>query len=107
MIYLPWVYHQLRQLQSLTARVKSGLEAAPPISAWGSGAGLALVLGIFTYFALTSNDAAEALKRAERQLGPDYNYQLSAIIWSGASVDATVTAYNRHTIQSIDVEWTK
>lgn len=106
-IYLPWLYCQLRHPQLLVALRASGIKALPPMSAWVGGAGFAVILSILIYLVLSSADAAEALQRAKQQLGPNYNYRLTSMGWSGSRVDATVTAYNRTTIKTIDVEWTK
>ena len=105
--YLPWLYCQLRHPQILAALRTSGMEATPPMNAWVGGAGVAVILSILIYLVFGSTDGAEALQRAKQQLGPDYNYRLTSIIWSGSQVEATVTAYSRTTIKSIDVEWTK
>lgn len=106
-IYLPWLYCQLRNPRILAALRTSGMKAAPPMSAWVGGAGLAVIVNILLYLAFSNSDAAEALQRAKLQLGPNYNYRMTSIGWSGSQVEATVTAYNRNSIQSIDVEWTK
>ncbi|MGR3273480.1 hypothetical protein ACSYAD_00085 [Acaryochloris marina NIES-2412] len=106
-VYLPWLYCQLRHPQIVTACGRTEVGAAPPIGAWVGGAGLGVILSTILYLSVSSPDGAEALQRAEQQLGPDYNYRLTSIFWSGSQVEATVTAYSRTTIQSIDVEWTK
>ncbi|WP_262562420.1 hypothetical protein [Acaryochloris sp. CCMEE 5410] len=106
-IYLPWLYFQLRHPQILAALRSSGMKALPPISAWVGGAGFAVILSVLIYLVLSSADAAEALQRAKQQLGPNYTYRLTSMGWSGSQVEATVTAYNRTTIKTIDVEWTK
>ncbi len=106
-IYLPWLYCQLRHPQIRAALRTSGINAAPPISAWVGGAGLAVIVSILIYLAFSSADAVAALQRAKQQLGPNYTYRMTSIAWSGSQVEATVTAYNRNSIQSVDVEWTK
>ncbi|WP_299489398.1 hypothetical protein [Acaryochloris sp. IP29b_bin.137] len=106
-IYLPWLYCQLRHQRILAALRTSGMEAAPPMSAWLGGAGLGIILSILIYLAFSSADAAEALQRAKQQLGPNYNYRMTSIGWSNSQVEAIVTVYNRNSIQSIDVEWAK
>lgn len=106
-IYLPWLYCQLRHPQILAALRTSEIKAVPPMSAWGGGAGFAVILSILIYLAFSSTDATEALQRAKQQLGPNYNYRMTSIAWSGSQVEATVTAYNRNAIKSLDVEWTK
>lgn len=106
-IYLPWLYCQLRHPQILAAMRTSGMKAAPPISAWVGGAAVAVIINALLYVAFNGTDGAEALQRAKQQLGPNYNYRMASIAWSGSYVEATVTAYNRNTIKTIDVEWTK
>ncbi len=105
MVYLPWLYGQLRRPQIVSAYAGAGLGTAPPIGAWASGVGVGIALSVIIFMVFNSNDAAEALRRAELQLGPDYNYRLSSINWRGSEVQATVTAYTHNSIESIEIEW--
>jgi hypothetical protein len=75
----------------------------------GAGLGIPIVLLFAMMFMSRSDTAREAVRRAERQLGGNFRYVVTAMKTSsgatGLNVNATVAAYNDEEIRSIQLQW--
>ena len=100
-----WVYGQLRLPAVLEARVTAGDTRGAPISAFLSGAALAIFLAVMTQLILKGETAQEAKRLAAQQYGSDYEYFVSSINWSGGHVSARLTGYKENMSKEVAIEW--
>lgn len=105
LVFAFWVYRSLTSPAVMEARRIAGLSAKKPRA--GFVAGVALAVGLSIVLALVNNGPAaeKAIAKAREQAGPDYNYYVTSMQWSGDSGRAIVTAYNAREIKEIGVEW--
>jgi hypothetical protein len=102
---LCWIYHQLRALPVLQARVAAGQSISPPKGAILTGILLVVGLAAMMHFTLHGETGAKALRLAEAKEGPGYKYCVTSMNWGGDHGRASVTAYNDREIKSVDVAW--
>jgi hypothetical protein len=104
-VFLIWVYRELRQSSVLAAYAVAGRS---PASFWLAPlCGAALVLGIGVLFVvLTHGDAEQrAIGLARAKTGPEYHYFVMRLSYGGDSGTAEVLAYDDRTIKTVRVEW--
>jgi hypothetical protein len=102
---LAWVYRQLRSPAVVSARREAGQAAEPPKLAFALGALSVAALGISLSFMLNSDAGAKAIALAKARHGASYEYQVTAMRWSGNRVSANLTAYNESETKAVRVEW--
>ncbi len=100
-VFCFWVYFQLTARAVMEARDAVGLGNRPPRWGFYLGAAFVLTLAVIIWPMLHGESAQTAITRAREQLGQEYQYHVSRI--SGSS--ATVIAYNDNEIRTIDVNW--
>lgn len=100
-----WIYHQLRSSEVLSARRDAGRTDSPPKSAFVCGALFVVGLAVLMQLVTHGDSAKEAIRLAQEQVGPGFQFHVDGIRWSGKHVSAEVTAYNERDIKSVEVEW--
>jgi hypothetical protein len=103
--FLGWVYLQMRSQEVIAARAEAGQVTTPPKRAFVLGAVLAISIATIMHFTFTGSSAVKAIAMAESQLGPHFLYHVQRMSWAGEHGSATVTAYNRTEIRSVEVKW--
>ncbi|RLT89443.1 MULTISPECIES: hypothetical protein [unclassified Ketobacter] len=102
---LVWVHIQLSTPESLKLLANEGYKTDKPKSAYIAGAALLiLAVGISVVF-LNGESAQKAKSLAQTQLGTEYQYHVSSMSISGNSGHASVIAYNRMEVRSVEVRW--
>ena len=108
---LIWVRQQVLHPAVLQAQLAAGLPA--PKIKFATGAGLALPVLLVTLlgFMFRGETAHEAIRRAQQQLGGNYQYVVTNMQMNSnmkeTNVFAIVDAYNDTELKSIQVNWKK
>lgn len=100
-----WVYLQLSSSESLEFLKRAGYKISSPKSALYLAVVLMILCTSLFSFIFNGETANKAKDLAQSQLGPEYNYHINNINWSGNSGSAIVTAYNSTDIKNIQVKW--
>ena len=104
-VFLMWVYRELRQAPVLAAYSDAGRSAG---SIWTAPlCGVGLVFGIGVLFVLLMHGDAErrAMELARVKTGPGYRYFVTHLSYAGDRGTAEVLAYDDRTIKTVDVDW--
>jgi hypothetical protein len=104
-----WVVHELRREPVLAARIQAGTKPSSPLVPAIVGVVLVVALVIGLKITLNGQTAQQIKKRAEKELGLGYKFNVNSINImqnsQGKFVSATVTAYNDKEIRVIPVQW--
>ncbi|HEY6456495.1 MAG TPA: hypothetical protein VIY90_14575 [Steroidobacteraceae bacterium] len=104
-VFLMWVYRELRTDNVIDAYEAKDLPRAPPKAAFLAGAGLVVVIvAAFRLIALSGVEQ-KAVDLAKAQSGPSYRYWVSNFSASGDHGRAVVLAYDDETVRPVHVEW--
>lgn len=106
-VALSWTYKQLRNRVVLEACAATGMRTNFPKRAFGLVVSLIIYFTFSTHLILNGEDAAEAKRLAQMQLGEQYTYHVTGLRWSGNQVSANVTAYSNNEIRFTRVNWSK
>ena len=102
---LIWVYLQLSSPDSLAKLRQAGYRTGKPKTALFAALGIIAVGGILSTLIFTSDSATKARELARAQLGPNYQYHINSLNFSGNNGSAVVTAYNKNEIKYVRVKW--
>jgi hypothetical protein len=102
-----WTCKQLRSQTLLKAYAATGMDTKFPKVALAFVTGLVIVFSFWIHSLMTGEDAAEAKRLAQAQLGTNYAYHVTGIRWSGNQVSASVVAYSDNEIRATTVSWNK
>lgn len=105
LLFLFWVYRELRSPVVVEARVAAGHRGGVPRSAFATGSSLAILLAVMLQLTLRGESAERAARLAAERHGADYRYFVSSINWAGDHVAARLTAYNEKESKEVEVEW--
>lgn len=100
-----WIYTQLRAASVVSASFKSGHSASTPKLAFILGVALVVLPVGMMHFMRGGAAGARAVEVARTQYGEEYKYHVTAMRWSNGYVQASLTAYNKQEIKSVQVEW--
>ncbi len=104
-VYLIWVYRELRQAPVITAYTVAGRS---PASFWGvplCGAALALGIGVLFVVLMHGDAEQRAIGLATVKTGPGYHYFVTHLSFTSDRGTAEVLAYDTRTITTVEVEW--
>lgn len=104
---LVWTCKQLRSQTLLKAYAVARMEIKFPKVALAFVPGLVIVFAFILHSLMTGEDAIEAKRLAQAQLGANYAYHVTGLRWSGNQVSANVAAYSDHEIRLTTVTWNK
>jgi hypothetical protein len=104
-IFLMWVYRELRQTPVLTTFTAAG---NAPGTFWAAplcGAILVIGAGLLFFVLMHGDEAQRAIGIATVKTGPGYRYYVTRLSYSGDRGSAAVLAYDDKATKSVQVEW--
>jgi hypothetical protein len=105
LIFLGWVYRELRSAPVLEAFSASGKPIGAPKLAFGIGLAIAVFLAVMLTITINGAAGDKAVELARQKLGPNYSYSTQSIQFGGGHGRAMVAAYNDSEIKYVPVEW--
>ena len=100
-----WIYRQLRAASVVSASFKSNHSASTPKLAFIIGVALVVLPVGMMQFMRGGVAGAKAVEVARAKYGENYKYHVTGLCWSNGNVQASLTAYNKQEIKSVQVEW--
>jgi hypothetical protein len=104
-VFLIWVYRELRQAPVLAAYAGSGYSPGPFWGAPFCGALLALSAGVLIIVLMHGDAEQKAIRLATVKVGPRYHYFVTHLSYAGDRGTAEVLAYDDRSITTVHVEW--
>lgn len=104
-VFLIWVYLELRRKDVIDTYENKGVPRAPPKSAFIAGGGLVVAIVVLLRLMAFSGIEQKAVDLAKAQSGPTYPYWVSSFSASGSHGRAVVWAYDDQAVKPIKVEW--
>jgi hypothetical protein len=104
-VFLIWVYRELRQAPVLAAYTFAGHSSGPFWVAPLCGAALALGAGVLFIVLMHGDTEQRAIGLATAKTGPGYHYFVTHLSYAGDRGTAEVLAYDDRTIRTVKVKW--
>jgi hypothetical protein len=105
LVFLTWVYRELRQAPVLAAYTVAGYSPGPFWVAPLCGTTLALGAGALFIVLMHGGAEQRAIGLATAKAGPGYHYFVTRLSYAGHRGTAEVLAYDDRAIKTIQVEW--
>ena len=104
-VFLSWVYSELRSEVVIDAYTANELPRSPPKAAFIAGATLVLAIVVLLKLVADSGIEQRAIDLAKTRSGPGFRYWVSSFSTSGDHGRAVVWAYDDRTVTPVAVEW--